>query len=442
MCLISLRQAFGCIINETTTDITWGISTMSKSLVSVVSPLAPKSFPSIKSVPGVSLSGRAVGLKSSGAKDLMFVELASQTRIAGVFTRSRCTSAPVDWCKHILPHGRARAIIVNSGNANAFTGVDGEIVVKNTANKAAELISCSPKEIYIASTGVIGEPLPPFSIANKLSAVRRGLGIKSWKTAAESIMTTDTFPKAASRVARIGNAEVVISGLAKGSGMIAPDMATMLGFIFTNARLPSQVLQKLLFKATENSFNSITVDGDTSTSDTVLLCATAQVSGQPRVKRAGDLILSDFYRALEEVCIDLAQQIVRDGEGAQKFINIIVSGAQSKRAARVIGLAIANSPLVKTAVAGEDPNWGRIVMAIGKAGEKASRDNLSIDIGGITITKNGRRVNEYDERIVAKYMKRKDINISVDVGVGRGRASVWTCDLTHDYISINADYRS
>tara|TARA_B110000196_G_C21125870_1_gene655825 strand:+ start:727 stop:1974 length:1248 start_codon:yes stop_codon:yes gene_type:complete len=415
---------------------------MSKSLISVVSPLAPKNFPSIKSVPGVRLSGRAVGLKPSGAKDLMFVELVNKTSIAGVFTRSRCTSAPVDWCKHILPHGRARAIIVNSGNANAFTGSDGEIVVKNTVNKAAQLINCSQEEIYIASTGVIGEPLPPLSIANKLAAVRRGLGAKTWKPAAEAIMTTDTFPKAASRVARIGKAEVIVSGFAKGSGMIAPDMATMLGFIFTNASLPNQVLQKLLFKATENSFNSITVDGDTSTSDTVLLCATGQVSGQPIVKRAGDSILSDFYRALEEVCIDLAQQIVRDGEGAQKFINIIVSGAESKRAARVIGLAIANSPLVKTAVAGEDPNWGRIVMAVGKAGEKASRDNLSIDIGGITITRNGRRVNDYDELLVAKHMKKREITISVDVGIGRGRSSVWTCDLTHGYITINADYRS
>ena len=415
---------------------------MSKSLISTVSPLSPKNFPPIKSVPGVRLSGRAVGLKTSGAKDLMFAELARNTKIAGVFTRSRCTSAPVDWCKHILPHGKARAIIVNSGNANAFTGADGEIVVKNTVNKAVQLIGCSPKEIYIASTGVIGEPLPPFSIADNLASIRRGLGIRAWKTAAESIMTTDTFPKAASRLARIGNAEVVISGFAKGSGMIAPDMATMLGFIFTNARLPSQVLQKLLFKATKNSFNSITVDGDTSTSDTVLLSATGQVIGQPKVKRASDLIVADFYRALEEVCIDLAQQIVRDGEGAQKFINIIVSGAESKRAARVIGLAIANSPLVKTAVAGEDPNWGRIVMAVGKAGEKASRDKLSIDIGGNTITKDGRRVKEYDELLLANYMKKRDITISVDVGVGSGRASVWTCDLTHGYITINADYRS
>ena len=415
---------------------------MSKSLISTVSPLSPKNIPPIKSVPGVRLSGRAVGLKTSGAKDLMFAELARNTKIAGVFTRSRCTSAPVDWCKHILPHGKARAIIVNSGNANAFTGADGEIVVKNTVNKAVQLIGCSPKEIYIASTGVIGEPLPPFSIADNLASIRRGLGIRAWKTAAESIMTTDTFPKAASRLARIGNAEVVISGFAKGSGMIAPDMATMLGFIFTNARLPSQVLQKLLFKATKNSFNSITVDGDTSTSDTVLLSATGQVIGQPIVKRASDLIVADFYRALEEVCIDLAQQIVRDGEGAQKFINIIVSGAESKRAARVIGLAIANSPLVKTAVAGEDPNWGRIVMAVGKAGEKASRDKLSIDIGGNTITKDGRRVKEYDELLLANYMKKRDITISVDVGVGSGRASVWTCDLTHGYITINADYRS
>ncbi|MDH3738830.1 MAG: bifunctional glutamate N-acetyltransferase/amino-acid acetyltransferase ArgJ [Alphaproteobacteria bacterium] len=415
---------------------------MVKSTTAAVSPLAPKEFPSIKPVAGVRLSGRAVGLKPSGVKDLMLAELAKGTTIAGVLTRSRCPSAPVDWCRKILPKGKARAIVVNSGNANAFTGVAGDKVVANTVAAAARLVGCRRDEVYIASTGVIGEPVPPDFIAGKLATVRRGLGARAWRPAAEAIMTTDTFAKAASRTAKIGGAEVTISGFAKGSGMIAPDMATMLGFVFTDARLPAPVLQKLLRRATDASFNAITVDGDTSTSDTVLLCATGQTRRQPRIARANDTALADFRAALEAVCIDLAQQIVRDGEGAQKFVTVDVRGAESKRAARVIGLAIANSPLVKTAIAGEDPNWGRIVMAVGKAGEKADRDRLSIAIGGIPITENGQLMPGYDEAPVARHMKRAEIGISIDVGVGRGRATVWTCDLTHGYITINADYRS
>ena len=415
---------------------------MSKSVTAAASPLAPKGFPAIKPVAGVRLSGRAVGLKPSGAKDLMLAELAKGTTIAGVLTRSRCPSAPVDWCRAILPKGRARAIVVNSGNANAFTGNAGDRVVTNTVAAAARLIGCRRDEIYIASTGVIGEPVPPDFIAGKLAQVRRGLGARAWRPAAEAIMTTDTFPKGASRTSKIGGAEVTISGFAKGSGMIAPDMATMLGFVFTDARLPAPVLQKLLRRAVDRSFNSITVDGDTSTSDTVLLCATGQTKRQPRISRANDPALADFYRALEDVCTDLAQQIVRDGEGAQKFVTVNVRGAESKRAARVIGLAIANSPLVKTAIAGEDPNWGRIVMAVGKAGEKADRDRLSIAIGGIPITENGQLMPGYDEAPVARHMKGAEIDLSIDVDVGRGRATVWTCDLTHGYITINADYRS
>jgi glutamate N-acetyltransferase/amino-acid N-acetyltransferase len=407
-----------------------------------VSPLAPKGFPKIKPVAGVRLSGRAVGLKPSGSKDLMLAELAKGSTIAGVLTSSRCPSAPVDWCRKILPKGRARAIVVNSGNANAFTGNAGDRVVTNTVAATAKLLGCRRDEIYIASTGVIGEPVPPDFIASKLATVRRGLGVGAWRPAAEAIMTTDTFPKGASRTAKIGNAEVTISGFAKGSGMIAPDMATMLGFVFTDARLPAPILQKLLRRAADASFNSITVDGDTSTSDTVLLCATGQANDQPRISRANDPALAGFYTALEGVCTDLAQQIVRDGEGAQKFVTVDVRGAESKRAARAIGLAIANSPLVKTAIAGEDPNWGRIVMAVGKAGEKADRDRLSIAIGGIPITENGQLMPGYDEAPVARHMKGAEIDISIDVGVGRGRARVWTCDLTHGYITINADYRS
>ncbi|MCZ6509095.1 MAG: bifunctional glutamate N-acetyltransferase/amino-acid acetyltransferase ArgJ, partial [Alphaproteobacteria bacterium] len=323
---------------------------MSRSVSAAASPLAPKEFPPVKPVAGVRLSGRAVGLKPSGVKDLMLAELAKGTTIAGVLTRSRCPSAPVDWCRAILPKGRARAIVVNSGNANAFTGAAGDHVVANTVAAAARLIGCRRDEVYIASTGVIGEPVPPDFIAGKLATVRRGLGVRGWRSAAEAIMTTDTFPKIASRTAQIGGAEVTISGFAKGSGMIAPDMATMLAFVFTDARLPAPVLQKLLRRAADRSFNAITVDGDTSTSDTLLLCATGQARGQPRIGRSSDPALAGFSAALEEVCTDLAQQIVRDGEGAQKFVTVNVRGAESRRAARAIGLAIANSPLVKTAI--------------------------------------------------------------------------------------------
>tara|TARA_B100000029_G_scaffold479151_1_gene525913 strand:- start:21319 stop:22566 length:1248 start_codon:yes stop_codon:yes gene_type:complete len=407
-----------------------------------ISPLAPKKFPNINPVPGLRLCGQAVGLKSSGDKDLMIAELVKGTKIAGVMTNSRCPSAPVDWCRTILPKGTARAIIVNSGNANAFTGASGNQVVTSTVSRASKLFNCSPNEIYIASTGVIGEPLLEDEIAEKLSKVVTRLSPTSWKSASEAIMTTDTFAKAASTKTNIGNSEVIISGFAKGSGMIAPDMSTMLGFIFTNARLPAQVLQKLLRRAAESSFNSITVDGDTSTSDTLFLCATGKNTRQKRIHKSNDPDLKEFYNSLESVCINLAKQIVSDGEGAQKFITLNVFGAESKRAARAIGLSVANSPLVKTAVAGEDPNWGRIIMAVGKAGEKADRDRLSISIGGIPITDKGQRASDYNEAVVASYMKNRDIEISLNVGVGRSKATVWTCDLTHKYISINADYRS
>ena len=407
-----------------------------------ISPLAPKKFPNIKPVPGLRLCGQAVGLKSSGDKDLMIAELVKGTKIAGVMTNSRCPSAPVDWCRTILPEGRARAIIVNSGNANAFTGASGNKVVTSTVSRASKLFNCNPNEVYIASTGVIGEPLLEDQIAEKLSKVVTRLSPTSWKSASEAIMTTDTFAKAASVKTKIGSSEVVISGFAKGSGMIAPDMSTMLGFIFTNARLPAQVLQRLLRRAADSSFNSITVDGDTSTSDTLFLCATGKNARQKRILKSNDPDLKEFYNALESVCLNLANQIVSDGEGARKLITLNVSGAESKRAARNIGLSVANSPLVKTAVAGEDPNWGRIIMAVGKAGEKADRDKLSINIGGIPITHKGERSIDYNEAIVASYMKNKNIEISLDVGVGRSKATVWTCDLTHKYISINADYRS
>jgi len=407
------------------------------------SPLAPARFPEISNVRGVRLSGRAVGLKKHrGVKDLMVAAFAPGTTAAGVLTRSKCPSAPVEWCRTILPRGSARALVVNSGNANAFTGLAGDLQVAQTAGEAAHLFGCRAQDVYVASTGVIGEPRDPDYVASKLPEMKRALGAGHWQDAAEAIMTTDTFAKGASRKVRIGKTQVTISGFAKGSGMIAPDMATMLGFVFTDAKIPAPVLQRLVRWAADESFNAITVDSDTSTSDTVLMFATGQAKGQPRIKSAADKHLADFRAALRDVFVDLAQQVVRDGEGAQKFVTINVKGAESKRAARAVGLAVANSPLVKTAIAGEDANWGRIVMAVGKAGEKADRDRLSIAVGGVPITRLGQLVPGYDEAPVAAHMKGLEIDIDIDLGIGRGRGTVWTCDLTHGYISINADYRS
>ena len=407
------------------------------------SPLAPARFPEISNVRGVRLSGRAVGLKKHrGVKDLMVAAFAPGTTAAGVLTRSKCPSAPVEWCRTILPRGSARALVVNSGNANAFTGLAGDLQVAQTAGEAANLFGCRAQDVYVASTGVIGEPRDPDYVASKLPEMKRALGAGHWQDAAEAIMTTDTFAKGASRKVRIGKTQVTISGFAKGSGMIAPDMATMLGFVFTDAKIPAPVLQRLVRWAADESFNAITVDSDTSTSDTVLMFATGQAKGQPRIKSAADKHLADFRAALRDVFVDLAQQVVRDGEGAQKFVTINVKGAESKRAARAVGLAVANSPLVKTAIAGEDANWGRIVMAVGKAGEKADRDRLSIAVGGVPITRLGQLLPGYDEAPVAAHMKGLEIDIDIDLGIGRGRGTVWTCDLTHGYISINADYRS
>ncbi len=403
------------------------------------SPLAPERFPDLPAIGGVQLAGRACGLKRSGAKDLMLAVLTPGTALAGVFTRSMCPSAPVDWCREALPGGRARAIVCNSGNANAFTGKAGDTTAEQTAKAAAALFGCPEREVFLASTGVIGVPVGPDHIGRCLPELARHLSPGAWRDAAEAIVTTDTFPKGACAEATIGGTTVRIAGFAKGSGMIAPDMATMLGFVFTDANIPAPLLQKLLARSNDRSFNAVTVDGDTSTSDTVLLCATGAAGNAPPADLRS---LRAFENALDSVMIDLAQQIVRDGEGASKFVTVTVSGAASARAARRIGLTIANSPLVKTAIAGEDANWGRIVMAVGKAGEKADRDRLSIAIGGVTITENGQLVPGYDETPVAEHMKETEIDIDVDIGIGRGRAIVWTCDLTHGYISINADYRS
>ena len=405
------------------------------------SPLAPAGFPDMPEVSGVRLAAAAAGLKKSGERDLLLAALDPGTTIAGVLTRSRCPSAPVDWCRQALPGGSARALVVNSGNANAFTGSAGDTTVQRTVAAAAELLGCAETEVFPASTGVIGQPVGPGHIADALPALAETLAPSGWDAAADAIRTTDTFAKGATATTAIDGVPVTINGIAKGSGMIAPDMATMLAFVFTDAALPAEVLRPLLKGAADRSFNAITVDGDTSTSDTLLLCATGRAGHRP-VDDHRDGRLDVFRDALDALMIDLAQQVVRDGEGATKFVEITVSGAQSSRAARQVGLAIANSPLVKTAIAGEDANWGRIVMAVGKSGEKADRDRLSIAMGGVEITREGQLVAGYDEAPVARHMKGTEIDIAVDLGVGRGRATVWTCDLTHGYISINADYRS
>jgi len=407
-----------------------------------VSPLAPAKSPQLPAIAGVRLAARECNVRYKNRTDVMLMELAPGTTIAGVLTRSQTRSAPVDLCRKHLKGGKARAILVNSGNSNAFTGKAGIASVERCVKATVGALKCKPSEIFIASTGVIGEPMADERITANLPAMVKDLRGDAWADAAAAIMTTDTFPKLATRTAKIGDATVTINGIAKGSGMIAPDMATMLAFVATDAKIPAPVLQELLARGADRSFNSITVDGDTSTSDTLLLAATGQAAKHPKPKSAGDKVLKDFRRALEDLLADLAIQVVKDGEGASKLVTIDVSGAATARAARRIGLAIANSPLVKTAIAGEDANWGRIVMAVGKSGEKADRDKLSIAIGGVTITKKGQRVPDYDEAPVAAHIKGRDIRIAVNVGVGKGTARVWTCDLTHGYIEINADYRS
>src|SRR6266705_1334734 len=410
-------------------------------MMAAVSPLAPARVPELPAIPGVRLAADAAGVRYAGRDDLLLVELAPGSTIAGVFTQSTMPGQPVIWCRECLPGGTVRAIVVNSGNANVFTGRAGRQVVESTAATAAGLLGCEPREVFIASTGVIGEPPPADRISAALPKIIPLLDDGAWELAARAIMTTDTFPKGATATATIAGTSVRLNGFCKGSGMIGPDMATMLGYVFTDASLPAAVLQPLLSAATVRSFNSITVDGDTSTSDTVLLCATQQARHAP-VTSPTDRRLGDFRQALDRVMIDLAQQIARDGEGAEKFVTIEVEGAASARAARRIGLAIGNSPLVKTAISAGDANWGRIVMAVGKAGEKADRDRLSISIGGVQIAAQGGPVPGYDEGPVAQHMKGRQIRIAVDLGIGRGRATVWTCDLTHGYVDINGSYRS
>ena len=410
------------------------------------SPLAPPRFPDLPPVAGLRVATAACGVRYAGRVDVALFALESDTALAGVFTRSRTAAAPVLWCRHALARsgGRGRAILVNAGNANAFTGKRGDSAASAEVAAAARTLGCPAESVYLASTGVIGEPLPAERITAKLDDLAATLAspdAEAWHAAAQAISTTDTFPKGAVRRAEIDGITVTLAGIAKGSGMIAPDMATMLAFVFTDAAIAPAALQALLEDANATSFNCITVDGDTSTSDTVLLAATGRAGHTP-VKDPADPRLSGLRAALRDLCRDLAQQIVRDGEGAQKFVSLRVTGAEDAGAARRIALAIANSPLVKTAIAGGDANWGRIVMAVGKAGEAADRDRLAIDIGGLPVARAGEAVPAYDEAPVAAHMAGREIAITVDVGVGDGAATVWTCDLTHGYIDINADYRS
>jgi glutamate N-acetyltransferase/amino-acid N-acetyltransferase len=409
-----------------------------------VSPLAPTRVPPLPDIAGVRLAAAAAGLRYVGRNDVLLAAFDKGTTVAGVLTRSRCPSAPVEWCRARLPAGTARGLVVNSGNANAFTGKSGREAVRLTAQMAAKAIGCRPGDIMLGSTGVIGEPLE----AGKFAAVMDDLAARAapgnWVDAAKAIMTTDTFPKVATATAKLGDATVVINGIAKGSGMIAPDMATMLAFVFTDAPIAAPVLQSLLGQGVVDSFNAVTVDSDTSTSDTLLAFATgaARTRGAPVIARTGDRRLAAFRGAFDAVLGSLAEQVARDGEGASKLIEVVVEGATSKRSARRIAFAIANSPLVKTAVAGEDANWGRVVMAVGKAGEPADRDRLSIWFGDIRVAHRGERDPAYDESTVSAYMKNAEIRIKVALGLGRARDRVLTCDLTEGYIAINVGYRS
>ncbi len=405
------------------------------------SPLAPTSFPEMPAIAGVRLGTRACGLRYVGRDDLFVAEMDPGTAVAGVLTRSRTAAAPVEWCRRALAGGRARVLVVNSGNANAFTGGVGESAVSQTIEAARGTFSADSNEVFIASTGVIGERLPVEKIVDALGGVRETFAETTWETAARAIMTTDTFPKGSVRRTKVGDAVATICGIAKGSGMIAPNMATMLAFVFTDAAISPGALHVLLSSAVDRSFNCITVDGDTSTSDTLLLFATGANGGETLTDPA-DPRLREFRAALDDVTLDLAHQVVRDGEGARKFITVSVTGAEHDVAARNIAMTIANSPLVKTAIAGEDANWGRIVMAVGKAGEEVDRDRLSIRVGGIVVAEKGEAAPNYDETPVAAHMKGTEVAIGVDLGIGTGHATVWTCDLTHGYIDINGDYRS
>ncbi|MGI9407058.1 MAG: bifunctional glutamate N-acetyltransferase/amino-acid acetyltransferase ArgJ [Hyphomicrobiaceae bacterium] len=406
-----------------------------------VSRFAPEHPAALPEIAGVHLAACAAGIKYADRTDLLLAIVDNGTTVAGVLTRSKTASAPVDWCRTQLPRGTARALVVNSGNANAFTGRRGTEATAMTAETAASAVGCAPEDVFLASTGVIGEPLDAAAFAGKLAELADDAGPGSWSDAAAAIMTTDTFPKVATRTVSLGDGDVTLNGIAKGSGMIAPDMATMLSFIFTDAPVAAPLLQDVLAEGIGPSFNAITVDGDTSTSDTVLAFATGKASVAP-VDESDSSRLAILAGALDALLLDLALQVVKDGEGLTKFVTVTVEGAETRAAAHNIGMAIANSPLVKTAIAGEDPNWGRIVMAVGKSGEAADRDRLAIWLGDTLVADAGEVSKTYNEEDGAAHMKEENNSIRVDVGVGEASATVYTCDLTHDYVSINADYRS
>ncbi|TNE67531.1 MAG: bifunctional glutamate N-acetyltransferase/amino-acid acetyltransferase ArgJ [Alphaproteobacteria bacterium] len=409
-----------------------------------LSPLAPAGFPNLLPVPGVEMGAVYAGFRKRERPDLLMAVLAEGSVAAGCFTRSKAPAAPVDWSRAVLEksQGKVRAIVTNAGNANAFTGEKGMKAAVKSAEATAKIVGCTTDEVLLASTGVIGVPLNGDLFEKPLARIHAGLSGALWRDAAQAIMTTDTYPKGSCRVTHIDGRTVVISGIAKGSGMIAPDMATMLGFVFTNAALTYNCLQKLLRENTDLSFNSITVDGDTSTNDTVFAAATGVNMGHDPIDDPDDPRLKDFRVKFNEVMVELAQLIVKDGEGATKFVTIDIEGAENDEAAHKIGMSVANSPLVKTAIAGEDANWGRLVAAVGKAGEKAERDKLQIWIGGQHVAMKGAVHPNYSEEQATAHMKTQNIDIRIDVGVADGKARVWTCDLTYDYIRINADYRS
>ncbi|WP_323015952.1 bifunctional glutamate N-acetyltransferase/amino-acid acetyltransferase ArgJ [Devosia sp.] len=406
-----------------------------------VSPLAPKSFPDLPAIAGVRFATAEAGIKYKNRTDVLLMAFDEGTSVAGVLTRSKCSSAAVDWCRANLPGGVARGLVVNSGNANAFTGLKGRKSVEMTADLAARALGCAPGEIFLASTGVIGEPLDAGKFSGVLDAMATRLGDAPWMDPARAIMTTDTFPKLSGATLEIDGVSVTINGIAKGSGMIAPDMATMLSFVVTDMPIAADVLQALLARHVATSFNAITVDSDTSTSDTLLAFATGKAGVEP-LASLDDPRAETFGEALRDVLFDLAIQVVRDGEGATKQVSVHVEGATSDASAFRIAKAIADSPLVKTAIAGEDANWGRVVMAVGKAGEPADRDRLAIRFGDLLVARDGERAPGYDEAATSAYMKGDELELTVSLGLGDGRASVYTCDLTHGYIAINGDYRS
>lgn len=406
-----------------------------------ISPLAPKSLIDLPLLEGIHLKTAQAGIKYKGRTDVLLMTFDEAVPVAGVFTKSLCPSAPVDWCRKTLPTGKARALLVNSGNANAFTGVKGEEAVRLSAEMVARRVACPLDQVFLASTGVIGEPLDTSKFDTVLETMSHCGEDVSWQQAARAIMTTDTFPKIATASALIDGVPVTFNGIAKGSGMIAPDMATMLSFIVTDAPVSADVLQAMVSKSAAISFNSITVDSDTSTSDTVLFFATGKAKITP-ISDKNDKRLRAVQKTLDALCLDLAHQIVRDGEGATKFVEVKVTGAKSSKSARKIALSIANSPLVKTAIAGEDANWGRVVMAVGKAGEPAERDQLAIWFGDVRVAVHGQRDPDYSEEAATAVMKADEIAITVDLGIGKGRATLWTCDLTKEYVAINGDYRS